>query len=175
MATPTHAAGMDAAPKPDLMSPDFLLAILTWVSFLSLLIILQKFAWKPILAGLQAREDYIRKSLSDADKAKADLAQVESTKVSILNEAKAEAAQIVDDARKTARTLAHDIEAKARQNAQDIIQNAGTQIDGERQRVREALQKESVNVAIALAGKILKENTDTDKNRRLVEEEIKRI
>ncbi len=45
-----------------------------------LLIILHQFAWKPILAGLKQREDYIRKSLEDADKIKAQLAEVEAAK-----------------------------------------------------------------------------------------------
>ena len=56
--------------QPGILSPDITLVILTWISFFALLVILHKFAWKPILAGLKQREDYIRKSLEDADKIK---------------------------------------------------------------------------------------------------------
>ena len=158
--------------KLDILTPDVTMVILTWVTFFALLFILKKFAWKPILDGLQKRENYIRQSLEDADKAKAQLAQVETAKAQILNEAKIQAAQIIDGARKSAGELAHDIESKAKLNAQDIVRNASAQIEGERQRLREALKKESVGIAISLAGKILKENTNTDKNRHLIQEAV---
>ena len=158
--------------KLDILTPDIVMVILTWITFFALLFILKKFAWKPILDGLQQREDYIRKSLEDADKAKAELAKIEAIKTQMLNEAKIQGAQIIDDARKSSRELGHDIEVKAKQNAHDIMQNAAIQIEGERQRVREALKKESAQIAIGLAGKILKENVDTDKNRRLVNEAV---
>ena len=93
----------------------------------------------------------------------------------LINAAKSHAAQIIDEARKTATIVAHDTENKARASAQDMLKNAQTQIEGERQKVRQALKVESVDTAIILAGKILKENTDTDKNRRLVEEAVKEL
>ena len=163
------------AVKMDILSPDVIMVILTWVTFFVLLFILKKFAWKPILEGLQKREDYIRQSLEDADKAKAQLAEVESAKSKILNDAKLLGSQIIDEARKTAMNLAHEVEAKARQNVQEIVKSAETQIEGERRQVREVLKKESVQIAIELAGKILKENTDIEKNRRLVEATIPQL
>lgn len=164
-----------AAAAPNILTPDVTMVILTWVTFFALLFILKKFAWKPILDALQRREDHIRQSLADADKIKAELAQIEAAKAQVLDDAKTQAGQIIDDARKAARALAHDIEAKAKQNAQDTVNNAGVQIEGERQHAREALKKESVNLAIALAGKILKENSDTEKNRKLVNEALQQL
>lgn len=157
----------------DLLSPDIMMMLLTWATFFILLAILKKFAWKPILEALQKREDYIRKSLDDADKAKAQLAQIELDKTQIIHAAKSQATLIIDEARKTATSVAHDTENKARVNAQELLKNAQLQIEGERQKVQEMLKAESVNTAIVLAGKILKENTDTDKNRKLVEEAVK--
>ncbi len=178
MATPTVSStevpsAVEA--KPDFLAPDFILATLTWVSFFALLFILQKFAWKPILAGLQSREDYIRQSLTDADKAKESLAQAETLKAQILNDAKSQAAQIIDESRKSARALATDIEQKAKLNAQDTITNAQAQIEGERIKLKETLTKESAEVAISLAGKILQDNTNTDHNRRLLEVALKQL
>ncbi len=157
------------------LSPDVAMMLLTWLTFFILLAILKKFAFKPILEALQKREEFIRKSLDDADKAKVQLAQIDMEKAQILSAAKAQASLIIDEARKTATTVAHETENKARGTAQDMLKNAQTQIEGERQKVRQALKVESVNVAIVLAGKILKENTDTDKNRRLVEEAVKEL
>jgi len=68
--------------------------------FIALLVILHKFAWKPILAGLKQREDYIRKSIDDADKINKQLAEFEIAKIKILDEAKEKANEIIDQSRK---------------------------------------------------------------------------
>ena len=165
----------EAAPKLNVFPSDVTMIILTWVTFFCLLALLHKFAWKPILQALQNREKEIRNALENADKAKAQLARIEEEKQKILTEAKTQAVQIIDQGRKTARDLAVDIEAKSRQQSQDIIKGAHEEIAGERQRLLKTLRQESAEVAIALAGKIIQENMDQDKNRRLVEEAIKQL
>ena len=156
-----------------LLTPETLMVILTWVTFFALLFILQKFAWKPILEGLKKREEYIRKSLEDADKIKEQLAQMEIAKAKILDEAKDKANTIIEQSRKTGHELAGQIEQKAKKNAEEIIVNAHQEIQGERESVRQALKKESVQTAVTLAEKILKENLDTQKNRNLINQAIK--
>lgn len=167
-----HAA---SGASSGLLTPEALMVILTWVTFFALLFILQKFAWKPILEGLKKREDYIRKSLQDADKIKEQLAQVETAKLKIIDEAKDKANTIIEQSRKTGNELAVQIEQKAKKNAEEIIINAHQEIQGERESVRQALKKESAQTAVILAGKILKENLDTQKNRDLINQAIKDI
>jgi F-type H+-transporting ATPase subunit b len=167
-----HAA---SAGSPNILMPETLMVVLTWATFFILLIILKKFAWKPILEGLQKREEYIRKSLSDADKIKEQLAQVEAAKIKILDEAKTQANTIIEQSRKTGNELAGQIEQKAKVNAKEIIANAHQEIQSEREAVRQALKKESVQTAVTLAEKILKENLDTEKNRNLINQAIKDI
>ena len=173
--TTEHTQAVEAAPKLNVMPSDMIMVILTWVTFFCLLALLHKFAWKPILQALQNREKEIRDALENADKAKAQLAHVEEEKKKILDVARTEAAQIVDQSRKTARDLATDIEAKSRAHAQEIIQGAHAEIVGEKQRLLKTLRQESAEVAISLASKIIKENMDQDKNRRLVEEAVKQL
>ncbi len=156
-----------------ILSPDTTLVILTWISFFALLAILHRFAWKPILAGLKQREDYIRKSLDDADKIKSQLAEVEAAKGRILDEAKDRANAIIEQSRKMGSELAGQIEKRAKKNAEGIISSAHQEIEGERERVRNALKKESAQTAVSLAEKILKENLDTKKNRDLINQAIK--
>jgi F-type H+-transporting ATPase subunit b len=160
---------------PGILSPDTTLVILTWVSFFALLVILHRFAWKPILEGLKQREDYIRKSLDDADKINTQLAEVNAAKERILDEAKQKANQIIEQSRKTGNELAGQIEQRAKKNAEEIISSAHQEIEGERERVRNALKKESAQTAVSLAEKILKENLDTEKNRNLINQAIKDI
>jgi len=157
------------------LTPETLLACLTWAVFFVVLFVLQKFAWKPILAGLKQREDFIRKSLEDADKIKAQLAEVEAAKGKILDEAKERANVIIEQSRKMGNDLAGQIEQRAKKNAEEIINSAHQEIAGERERVRNALKKESAQTAVSLAEKILKENLDTEKNRKLINEAIKDI
>ncbi len=161
--------------NPGILTPDTTLVILTWISFFSLLIILHKFTWKPILEGLKQREDYIRKSLDDADKIKAQLAEVEAAKSKMLDEAKEKANVIIEQSRKMGSELAGQIEQRAKKNAEEIVKGAHEEIEGERERVRNALKKESAQTAVGLAEKILKENLDTEKNRNLINEAMKGI
>src|SRR5476651_1410223 len=104
-----------------LLNPEKIMAVLLWATFFCVLFILQKFAWKPILAALKQREDYIRSSLADADKIKAELAAVEAAKAKILDEAKDKANTIIDQSRKTGNELAGQIEQRAKKNAEEII------------------------------------------------------
>ena len=161
--------------QPGILSPDVVLVLLTWISFLGLLVVLHKFAWKPILAGLKQREDYIRKSLDDADKIKNQLAEVEVAKKKILDEAKSRANDIIEQSRKVGSELATQIEQRAKKNAEEIIISAHEEIEGECERARKALRKESVQTAVSLAEKILKESLNTEKNRNLINQAIKDI
>ena len=117
--------------QPGILSPDITLVILTWISFFALLVILHQFAWKPILAGLKQREDYIRKSLDDADKINKQLAEVEAAKGKILDEAKEKANAIIEQSRKMGNELASQIEQRAKKNAEEIINSAHQEIEGE--------------------------------------------
>jgi len=163
------------AEQTGVLTPEILMACLTWATFFVVLIILQKFAWKPILAGLKQREDYIRKCYEDADKVKAELAEVEASKAKIIEEAKEKASGIIEQSRKTGNELARQIEQRAKQNAEEIVTSAHQEIEGERERVRNALKKESVQTAVSLAEKILKENLDSEKNRNLINQAMKDV
>ena len=157
----------------DIFKPDIVMSILTWVTFFILLVILKKFAWKPILKGLDEREEHIRKSLQEADQAKEQLAQIEKKKIQILEEAKTQANAIIEQSRKMGNELATQIEGRAKKSAEEIISSAHQEIEGECERARKALKKESAQTAVSLAEKILKENLDTEKNRKLINQAIK--
>lgn len=168
-----HEVGQaQAAHQPDIFAPDVVMVILTWVSFAALLFILKRFAWQPILKTLNDREAYIKQSIEDADKAKASLVDIHKEKERILEQAKSDAVKIVQDARKAADLVAQDIEKKAKEHAQSIIAGGQAQVLGEYQRASKQLKQESARVSIALASRILKENVDTAKNNKLIEETL---
>ena len=82
---------------------------------------------------------------------------------------------IIDDARKKAVEVAHGIEDRAKKQAQDTVETAHQEIAGERERARLALRKESADIAVNLASKLLHENLDKAKSDRLIEQYIKEI
>lgn len=157
------------------MSPEVNLMILTWVTFFSLLFILKKFAFKPILDALQNREKTIRDSLNQADQIKKELSDVQASREKILTDARQNAQAVLDEARKKAVDVAKGIEERARHQAQDIIQAAHQEIAGERQRAEATLKRESASLAVDLATKLLKANLDKAKSDKLIEQYIKEI
>ena len=78
-----------------LVQPDPGLFIWTIATFLVLLFLLQRFAWKPLLQALENRQEMIRKSLDDAEQAKTDLQQVQEESNRIVSKARVDAEAII--------------------------------------------------------------------------------
>ena len=171
--------GTETAPEKaqqiEPVKPDGPMFFLTWGIFLALLLVLYKTAWKPILSGLNEREDKIRQSLDDAEKASQELKEVQETTKKMLQEAEVKAKDIVSQARETAKTLGKEIEEKAKADAQTTRDNALKDIESAKQEAMESLKKESTELAIELAGKLLGENLDNEKNRALTDKLISKI
>lgn len=140
---------------------------MTWVTFLITAYILYKVAWKPILHALDAREAKIRKSVEDAEKARKDAAETESRCRAILADAEKQSRQIVENGRVTAEELARNVETRAREEASNSVQNARREIEAATLSAKAELRKESAELAVAIAGKLVRENMDTSRNRAL--------
>jgi len=149
--------------------------ILTWVTFFSLLAILYRFAWKPILAGLEEREDRIRQAVDNTQKIQEELAKINMSRQQILSEADEKAKEIVAQSRKAAIEAAKIIEHKTKEDVQILLENAQFEINAAKEKAEAELREESARIAVALAGKIIQENLDTPKNRQFVDRLIKEI
>ena len=151
------------------------MAILQWVCLLTLLTVGYKLAWKPILANLETREEKIKKSLEDAEAAEKALAEVKENTQKLLKDAEVEAKSIISRARETAQTLGKEIEEKAKAEAQSVRDGALRDIESAKIEAMQTLRNESSELAIELAGKLLGENLDNEKNRALTEKLISKI
>jgi len=149
------------------------MVILTWVTFFCLLAILYKFAWKPILVALDAREEKIRRALEDARKAKEELEKIETTKTALIHEADLKAKEIVDRARQAAIEAAKVIDHKAKEEAHILLGNANQEIKAMTDKARMILRKESADVAVSLASKIIQDELDETKHHKLIDRFIK--
>src|SRR5215813_9710530 len=111
-----------------LVQPDPGLFIWTILTFLVLLALLAKFAWRPLLSALESRQEAIKRSLDDADKAKQELAHLQQESAKIIEQARVEANAILSRTRSDAERLRDDLKTKAKEEAEVIIRNAEQQI-----------------------------------------------
>ena len=159
----------------NLLNPDLGMLLLTWVVFFLLLGILYKFAWKPILVALDAREQSIRKSVDDVERIKREVEAIEQTRKQLINAAHTESKEIIDRSRNAARDAANIIEQKARETAKISLENALRDIREETQKAQAQLRREGAHIAIELASKLIEENMDTERNQKTVNRLIKEI
>jgi len=158
-----------------LVQPDPGLYIWTIVTFLVLVVLLAKFAWRPLLDALEARQASIRKSLDDARAAKQELERLHSESAKILAEARAEAESIISRTRSDAERFREELKQKARSEAATIVSNAERQIGLETSRALQQIRHEAVDISIAIASKLLQKNVSKEDNERLIEDTFKQL
>ena len=158
-----------------LVQPDPGLYIWTIATFLILLWLLAKFAWRPLLAALEQRQETIRKSLDDAQQAKQDLERLNAESRKILAEARVQAESILSLTRTDASRLRDELKQKAQSEAAGVIKNAERQIEMETARAIQQIRNEAVDISIAIASKVLERNVTREDNERLIEETFKQI
>lgn len=158
-----------------LVQPDPGLYIWTILTFLVLLGLLAKFAWRPLLAALDSRQNAIRKSLDDADQARRELERLNQESVQILNKARKDADQIIVSGRSDAERLREDMRQKAKTEADAIVKNAERQIQLETARALQQLRAEAVDLSVMIASKLIQRNLSKEDNERLIEEALKQV
>jgi len=145
----------------------------SWAIFLVLLFVLWKFAWGPIAKGLDARAQRISDSLQRAEEVEKAAREIAETNRQLLAKAQQEAQGIVADAR-----------TSARHAADDLLKKASAEIDAQRERftretelvvdkARADLRRETVDLAIETAGKLLGRGMNDADHRRLAEQALR--
>ena len=158
-----------------LVQPDPGLYIWTILTFMVLVALLAKFAWRPLLAALDERQQAIRKSLDDARQAKQDLERVHAESAKILDQARKDAESIVASTRTDVNQFREEMRLKAREEAAGIVKNAERQIELETARALQQIRHEAVDLSVTIASKLLQRNVSKDDNARLIEDTFKQI
>lgn len=158
-----------------LVQPDPGLFIWTILTFLVLLAVLAKFAWRPLLKALEARQEAISKSLEDADRAKEELARLQSESAKIIQQARVDADSILTKTRSDAERLREELKAKAKEEADSMIRNAEQQIHMQTRQAVEQIRHEVADLAVTIASKLLERNLAKDDNDRLIRETLQKI
>ena len=174
-ATHTTAEVPSHGGEADVMAISPMMMGLTWMTFILVTIILYKVAWKPILATLERREETIRKAQENAEKIRQQLLELEESRRQAIAEADAQAKEIVAAARRAAEEAGRAIEERSRKEAQLLVENAEKDISKARDNAVATLRRESADLSIALAGKLIGANLDDEKNRSMVNKLISQV
>jgi F-type H+-transporting ATPase subunit b len=158
-----------------LVQPDPGLYIWTIATFLFLVWLLAKFAWRPLLEALERRQESIRRSLDDAQQARQELERLNAESQRILATARAEADQILSNTRSDANRFRDELKQKAQAEAAGIVKNAERQIEMETSRALQQIRHEAVDLSVAIASKLLERNVSKEDNERLIEETFRQI
>lgn len=158
-----------------LVQPDPGLFIWTIITFLVLLALLAKFAWRPLLRALESRQDSIRRSLDDAQKAKQELERLHVESAEIIRQSRVEADDIVSRSRGDAERLREEMKQKARAEAEAIVKNAERQIQLETGRALQQIRREAVDLSVMIASKLIQRNLTKEDNERLIDEALSQV
>jgi len=151
------------------MGGEALVALWTWITFGVVSFLLYKVAWKPILAALDVREARIRDALDDAEAVREKLATIDETKSRLIQEAEEEAKQIIANARTAAGEAGAQVEKRAAEKVSILYENAERDITTMKEKAVAVMQSEQAEIVINLAGRLVEENLDDDKNRALTD------
>ena len=151
------------------------LFVWTILTFLLLLTVLAKFAWKPLLKMLKDREDLIRSSLEDAEKAQTELANLNAEREEIINKARSEAQSILSEGKVAASKLKDETLKAAKDQAKSILTDAEKQIRIEKHKAIEEIKSEVVDLSLSVAEKLIKKNISREDNQTLIDESLENV
>ena len=170
--TSTHDVDLGSKPNP-LVQLDPGLFIWTIITFVILFTVLAKFAWRPLLKALKEREDHIRSSLEDAEKARHELEQLNDESDKIIAKAHSEAQEIRSDAKASAEKIKSDLRRQTEIESKKLKDDALVQIQLEKDKAISEIRQEVVTLTMSAAEKVIGKNLTVEDNQKLIEKSIK--
>ncbi len=148
--------------------------LLFWqiVIFIGLVLLLSKFAWKPILSSLKEREESIQTALDSAEKAKQEMAALKSDNEKLLKETREERDKILHDARTAANRLHEEAQTSAKKIGDKMIEDAKSIINTEKQAALRDVKAQVAAFSMEIAEKLIKKNLSDDKSQRELTETL---
>jgi F-type H+-transporting ATPase subunit b len=158
-----------------LLTPKWGTIFWTALTFLALAWLLGRFAWKPLLGAVDAREQSIRDSFDQARKSQEEAESVLGQHRELLTAARRERAEAVDQGKRDAEKVKHEILDEARRQREQVLKETEAQVEAGLRKARADLRGTAVDLAILAAGKLLATNLDDATQRRLVEEHLSEL
>ena len=147
----------------------------TVITFLVLILILWKAAWKPIVEALDARAEKVRGDIESADKARQEAEKLLAQHKSLMDNAKSEAATIVENSRAEAEKMRNEIIEKASADAKDLSERTKKEIFLAKDKALSEIKAEIVILSTEIAAKIINKNLNPNDQKALVEETLNKV
>ncbi len=175
--SPPTGENKDAAHKPKAQQnpfdpPRFDLMLWTIAVFVLLLLVLRKFAWKPMLSGLQKREETIRNALAEAQRAQEEAKRLRDQFQAEINRSHEKARDILDEARKDAQRTTDEMVAKARSEIQGERERVRREIETAKDQALQELWNQTAEVASLVSSKAIRRHLSIEDHRNLVDEAL---
>ena len=155
---------------------EFSIGLFFWHSliFLSLIFLLRKFAWKPILDTINEREEGIKDALESAEKAREEMQSLQAEE--IMKQARIERDSILKEARDLKNTIISESKDEAKKEAGKIIESANEAIRNEKNAAVSEIKKQVASLSIEIAEKLLNDKlSDNEKQMKIVDELLKDV
>ena len=157
----------------ELVTPAIGLIFWTTVVFTLLVLLLKKFAWKPILSAVDQRNQSIKESLAEAEKARTEMSELTANNEKILAQAKLDRDIILKEARDMKNEIISQAKEQANIEADKLVNSAKDQILNEKMKALTELKNQVADLSIEMAEKILKsELSNSDKQKELVNQAL---
>lgn len=145
------------------------------LSFLLLVLILAKFAWKPLMAMMEERRNQIEANIAHAEKERQQAEQIKREYQEEIRKARQEAQEVIAKATKLSEERAEEILAGAREEAEKIKSAALVEIERERDRAIAQVQAQVAGLSVAVAEKIIRKNLDVQSQEAMIEQFIQEV
>ena len=145
------------------------------VNFVLLLIILQKLAYKPVLKILKERSEKIEKSIKQAEKIEKELKNTEETKLVEIEKAKEEAQKIIKKAIESSEKKSQETVERIKIKTQEVVEKAKQEIRLEKENSIKEAKAEITDIALQIATKIIGNNIDDSRQKKLVDKTLSKI
>jgi F-type H+-transporting ATPase subunit b len=160
----------------DLLSPNFGLIFWQAITFLVVLFILAKFAWKPIMSSLKEREYSIEQAILAADLAKKEVADLKASNEQLLEEARKERDVILNEAIQTAKSIKEEAKVEASKISAKMVEDAKAVINTEKNAALADVKNQVASISLEIAEKLLRKNLSNDKaQKELVADFVKEL
>ena len=156
----------------------FSLGLFFWqlILFVALVLLLQKFAWKPILNSVNEREEGIKNALDEAENARKEMQNLNADNERILKEARAQRDTLLKEAREMKESIISEAKNEAQAQATKIVEQAQATIEAEKQAAITDLKNQVAELSVGIAEKVVRgELADKNKQTKLVEELLKEV
>ncbi|MBP6623846.1 MAG: F0F1 ATP synthase subunit B [Chitinophagaceae bacterium] len=140
----------------DLLTPSFGLFFWTLIAFLTVIFLLKKFAWKPILDALHERESSIADSIASAEKVKAEMNNMKSEHETLLNQAREERSLLLKEAKDAKEKIINDAKDAAKEEANKIMAETRQQIEFQKNAAMIDVKNQIGGLVIEVAEKVLR-------------------